>query len=90
MFGIHLIHHGAQRCPEGFKLFRPVFPGQAENPLQVVTVHRAIVLHLPGQQVASDVQQRVQGRECGQPIMPAQEGLPDVNQDKAQFVAGER
>lgn len=48
------------------------------------------MLHLPGQQVASDVQQRVQGRECGKPIMPAQEGLPDVNQDKAQFVAGER
>ena len=89
MFGIHLIHYRAQLCPEGVKFFRPVFPGQAEDPLQVVAIHRTVMFHLPGQQVAGDVEQRIQGREGRQPVMPAQEGFPGVNQHKAQLVAGE-
>ncbi|CNU78259.1 Uncharacterised protein [Salmonella enterica subsp. enterica serovar Bovismorbificans] len=90
MFGIHLIHDRAQLFPEGVKLFRPVFSGQAEDPLQVVAIHRTVMLHLPGQQVTGDIEQRAQGRQGGQPVMPAQEGLPGMNQHKTQLVAGER
>ncbi len=89
MLGIHLIHDRAQRCPEPVKLFHPVFAGQAEDPLQVVVIHRTVMLHLPGQQVTGDVEQRAQGRQGCQPVMPAQEGLPGMNQHKAQLVAGE-
>jgi len=89
VFGIHLIHDRAQLCPEDVKLFRPVFPGQAEDPLQVVAIHRTVMLHLPGQQVAGDVEQRTQGRQGGQPVIPAQEGLPCMNQHKTQLIAGE-
>ena len=63
------------------------FSRPAENPLQVVTVHRAIVLHPPGQQVAGDVQQRVQGRECVASLLCPRMKASGVNQDKAQFVA---
>jgi len=47
------------------------------------------MLHLPGQQVAGDVEQGAQGREGGQPVMPAQEGFPGMNQDEAQLIPGD-
>lgn len=48
------------------------------------------MLHLPGQQVTGDVEQRVQGREGGQPVLAADKGLPGIGQDEAQLVPGDR
>ena len=76
VFGIHLIRNGAQLRQEGVKLLRPVFPCQAEDPLQLVAVNRTVVLNLPGQQVAGDVEQRAMGRKCGQLVLAANIGPP--------------
>ncbi len=70
MLGIHLIHDRAQRCPEPVKLFHPVFAGQAEDPLQVVVIHRTVMLHLPGQQVTGDVEQRAQAGRVASLLCP--------------------
>lgn len=48
------------------------------------------MLHLPGQQIAGDVEQRAQGREGGEPVPSVQKRLPGVNQNEAQLVAGDR
>ena len=90
VFGIHLIRNGAQLRQEGVKLLRPVFPCQAEDPLQLVAVNRTVVLNLPGQQVAGDVEQRAQGRKCGQPVPAANKGLPGTGQNEAQLIPGDR
>ena len=90
VFGIHLVHDRAQLRPEPVKFLRPVFTGQAEDPFQIGAVHRPAVLNLPGQQVAGDVEQRVQGRKRGQPVLSVQEGIPGMVQHEAQFVPGNR
>ncbi|VGB99473.1 Uncharacterised protein [Klebsiella pneumoniae] len=55
-----------------------------------MAVNRTIVLNLPGQQVAGDVEQRAQGRKCGQPVLAANKGLPGIGQDEAQLIPGDR
>ncbi len=78
VLGIHLIHNRTQICEESVKFFHQVISRQAEYPLQIVPVHRAVVSSLPGQQVAGDVEQGVQGRECCQPVLAADKGLPGI------------
>ena len=90
VLGIHLIHDRAQLCTEGVKLFRPVFPYQAEDPLQVMAIHRTVMLHLPGQQVAGDVEKGVQNRERGQPVLAMQNSFPGTGQEEAQLITGDR
>ncbi|SWN36820.1 Uncharacterised protein [Klebsiella pneumoniae] len=83
MLGIHLILNGAQRFQEGVKFLRPVFPRQAENPLQIMGVHRTVMLLLPSQQIPDDVQLGAQGRESGHPVPTVQKGFLGMDQDEA-------